>query len=613
MAAPTHREGDVESMLQPVRRLLAGLMRSEASSAGDIEGALRQVTEVAAHVLGVSRVGVWRFAANQTAITCVDLFDRSTNTHSQGAVVEAHAAPTYFRSLSLARSIVADDAVADPRTHELADPYLRLHGITSLLDSPIFVRGEMQGVICLEHQGPARAWAFWEELLAGSLADFVALAWGAAAQLRQAHELAQYRHRLEALVELKTKALLGAEENLRNVLSASPVALMVIRIADQAIVFANQQALTLFEVPLEKLDHHRSTDFWAQPGERDKALAELLQHNRLEGFGAAFKTFTGRTFWGEISARLSSHKGEPCLVAGVRDVSDQQAARLALEQNRNALDLVFQAAPTPLILIRERDRMVLRCNAKAEILFGKPASSLLGQPAPALMTDEEARNQMRVLYEKTGSIEGLAVQLMAVDKMPRWGLVNARRLTTDGEPCIFMSVTDVSEQKRLEGDLRELATTDALTGALNRRRFDELLQAEMRGETAFTLAEIDVDHFKRINDTHGHLAGDEALQWLCATIQKHIRHVDILARYGGEEFMLLMPRTALPEAMLALERVRLGVEKHFFEFNTQTVAITVSIGASSWKKGESRDALFERVDHALYSAKANGRNQVLST
>lgn len=162
--------------------------------------------------------------------------------------------------------------------------------------------------------------------------------------------------------------------------------------------------------------------------------------------------------------------------------------------------------------------------------------------------------------------------------------------------------------------LEQLATRDALTGLYNRRSFDEKLKdcvhTSKRSGRSFALLVLDADHFKRINDTHGHSTGDAVLQRLAGLLTEHMRSTDFVARYGGEEFVVLLPEThhAL-EATTVAEKVRLAVEQAIFP---GVGHITVSIGIGLWDPGSpgSKD-LFHRADEALYQAKSAGRNRVV--
>jgi diguanylate cyclase (GGDEF)-like protein len=164
--------------------------------------------------------------------------------------------------------------------------------------------------------------------------------------------------------------------------------------------------------------------------------------------------------------------------------------------------------------------------------------------------------------------------------------------------------------------INELAIRDELTGTHNRRYLLSLIEREKersdRSGRAFTLCLLDIDFFKRINDTYGHAAGDTVLRQFCQVVQQHVRGADSFGRYGGEEFLLMLPETPALDAMVLAERVRKAVETLRCIDGGSEIALTVSIGVAEFRHGEQITQTVGRADEALYLAKSGGRNRVLS-
>lgn|GEM_PF-4025557 len=163
---------------------------------------------------------------------------------------------------------------------------------------------------------------------------------------------------------------------------------------------------------------------------------------------------------------------------------------------------------------------------------------------------------------------------------------------------------------RLMGKLRVLSRLDSLTGLPNRRAADEMLAQLVADPAPASLLAVDVDHFKRVNDQHGHLIGDRALVHLAAVLRADLRSADVVARIGGEEMLVLLPHTGLATATELAERLRAGVETRSLRIADRPLAITVSVGVAERRPGERAEQWLARADAAMYAAKAAGRNCV---
>ena len=162
--------------------------------------------------------------------------------------------------------------------------------------------------------------------------------------------------------------------------------------------------------------------------------------------------------------------------------------------------------------------------------------------------------------------------------------------------------------------LERLSSTDGLTQISNRVKLDEQfreqLQHAQRYDTPFSILLCDVDFFKRINDTYGHQSGDQVLIEMAALLKRGMRQTDHVGRWGGEEFLVILPETALEDALALAERLRVTIAAH--DFPGCSTSVTISAGLSGYRTGDTQDAMVERADQALYRAKSEGRNRVLA-
>jgi len=254
-------------------------------------------------------------------------------------------------------------------------------------------------------------------------------------------------------------------------------------------------------------------------------------------------------------------------------------------------------------------------NGAAKAFFGLPEGADL--TSPAILSS---------LVDRAGSIELLrSLKASALHRLPwerefqirgpgggKWLLGRARSRSRANGTVVFNGVLlDITDRKGLETRLEEAALTDPLTGLWNRRRFEQVVEQAtahfVRSGRPYSLVMIDIDHFKRLNDQFGHVAGDEALCRVADVLQHRSRQSDCVARWGGEEFAILLPETGLALAsilasdiLLQVADIKLATADH----------VTVSIGVGELAAGEEAHVLFRRVDAALYRAKANGRNRI---
>ena len=225
---------------------------------------------------------------------------------------------------------------------------------------------------------------------------------------------------------------------------------------------------------------------------------------------------------------------------------------------------------------------------------------------------------MRLLSEPVaqGAEVNREMQLRARDGETFYAQLSACALTYSGDETVMLGFTDLTAQKAVEHQLRYLAQRDPLTQAYNRHHFWQLANAEMarvrRYKRPLSIAMIDADHFKDVNDRHGHDVGDLVLRMIVDTCHDSLRKHDVLARYGGEEFVVLLPETPLSGAEAVMERVRERIETTALSLDDgQRIQITVSIGlATILEEEEGLEALLKRADDALYAAKHDGRNRV---
>ena len=211
-----------------------------------------------------------------------------------------------------------------------------------------------------------------------------------------------------------------------------------------------------------------------------------------------------------------------------------------------------------------------------------------------LSSDVISKYIKRIITECKAQIDSKKLELIAINETLENRLVQR-----------------TEELKEATDKLEVLSTTDSLTDTHNRYSIMKILDLEVdrakRYNNPLTIFMYDIDHFKRVNDTHGHKVGDDVLYALTKVIKKTLRDIDIVGRYGGEEFLVIMPSTLLHDSIDVAQRVCETVSEHKFKTVPQ---ITISIGLVELQRDETMDMLFTRADKLLYKSKNSGRNRV---
>ncbi|WP_431049364.1 diguanylate cyclase [Roseateles sp. L2-2] len=310
------------------------------------------------------------------------------------------------------------------------------------------------------------------------------------------------------------------------------------------------------------------------------------------------------------------------LVAELQELNANLERRVAqrtreLADSEERLRAVLDHAPIPMVVTREQDSLIVYANGPSAAIAGRTLDEVVGKPAISFYREPGERDRMQVKFKEHGRLQGEEICLLAADGSERWMLLSMVPVVYDGAASVLSTLVDFTDRKRLEIELQRLATTDALTGAANRRSFLEHADAELARSRRYglemSLVMMDVDHFKRINDTLGHARGDAALCHLVQLCAQIVRKQDLLGRLGGEEFGLLLPQTSLEDATHLVERLRHHIETSGLELQTGAppASLTASFGVTALRPEDLRvEELLGRADQALYRAKDGGRNRV---
>jgi diguanylate cyclase (GGDEF)-like protein/PAS domain S-box-containing protein len=294
--------------------------------------------------------------------------------------------------------------------------------------------------------------------------------------------------------------------------------------------------------------------------------------------------------------------------------------QVELETARERYFNLYDLAPVGYVTISEQG-LILEANLTAATLLGLARGALVNRPfsRSILKEDQDSYYRHRQQLFKTGTPQECELRMVGPESRIAWAHLTAV-LAQDagGAPVCRVTLSDITERKLadeklqlLNAELKQLALTDYLTNLYNRRYFMQRGAEEVKRASRYrqplAILMLDIDEFKKVNDRHGHAAGDVALQQVAAALKASLRETDIIGRLGGEEFAILLPDTPLQAAVLLAERIRLSIAN----MSVMVSSITISVGAVAFTHEMTGiDDLLRNADAAMYRAKNNGRNCV---
>ncbi|SMF15689.1 sensor domain-containing diguanylate cyclase [Desulfovibrio gilichinskyi] len=355
-----------------------------------------------------------------------------------------------------------------------------------------------------------------------------------------------------------------------------------------------------------------------------KEFLDAAQERRP--FNSLVSTFVnrdGHKLWLEFNGVpvLDSEGNVTGFRGATSDITAQRKTLQELQDREDMLQSISDSVQDALILLDDKG-LVHFWNPAAEKIFGFSSDEMIGRDLRSCVWAEDNPDNPEVSPVQGGNGKGFfashgsfTVNVRKKDGSVFPAEVLLSPLRRDASWWVVGTIRDVTERKEAEDSLRKLATTDPLTGLSNRRFFMEKAEEEVekakRYNRSLSLLMLDIDFFKKVNDTYGHDAGDDVLKALSVVGLKVLRNVDVFGRIGGEEFSILMPDTDLDGAVLAAERIRSEIEKANMQTRSGILTITVSIGAATVNERiNTLELLLKAADLGLYAAKDAGRNQV---
>ncbi len=325
----------------------------------------------------------------------------------------------------------------------------------------------------------------------------------------------------------------------------------------------------------------------------------------------------GREIWLSITMRVLDWHGAAAVQVNAFDITDYMIAENSMLDSEQRLRAMLEILPVPIYIVRRDDGKFLFVNRKTCLLFQQSTGPLLRSRSIDFFIDPQDRANLRMLLDTVPDIREVEVNMRTAQGRIFTAEVAAILLDYGGEPAILVALNDISQRKQLEQELFHQANVDVLTGISNRRHFLEQAEQEMRRARRFgralSVMMIDLDHFKPINDTLGHAAGDAVLQGVVKAALESLRQSDIMGRLGGEEFAVLLPETEQAAAVEVADRLCQHIAERPIVTVKAAVPCTVSVGVAQMAESDnSVDDILLRADEAMFGAKRSGRNRVES-
>jgi diguanylate cyclase (GGDEF)-like protein/PAS domain S-box-containing protein len=422
-------------------------------------------------------------------------------------------------------------------------------------------------------------------------------------------------------------------------LEQAPFPVLVVELEKDRLLDCNHRARELFQSDDRRLPGEVSALF-ENAGEFGELLVLLSKKGGVVDYKACLKLASGQRLWGSLAASLAEIEGRPVMVLSINALSVCENAGSQFLCDRILWQEVFERAGVG-IAILDRNRHCVTVNDRWREMFGYFGAEVreLPFPAPASMHVRQWNRRLRALVG--GEIDGFRMEIQCLSEGGGlfWCDVSATPIRTrEGQlDFILCFLIDIGDRKLVEEQLREAnlrleaqlaqiqalqeklseeVLRDSLTGLYNRRYLEETLVRELsragRENRPLSLVMMDIDHFKRLNDTHGHQAGDLVLRELGVLLRGRMRGEDIACRFGGEEFVAILPGASLAAAEQRAEEWRIAFQAMRLPYEGKYLHATLSLGLANFPKhGISADELLFQADSALYMAKRAGRNRVM--
>lgn len=427
---------------------------------------------------------------------------------------------------------------------------------------------------------------------------------------------------MTAKLESSIHEIEEARSHFEMVFQTIPDATVITTVAEGSLIAYNRAFMEATQFTDDDLTvgSFNICDLYTDRSQRESFIKTLEIKGFIENQEFSFYGKNGEAHIGLVSAKLIIIDGIPHTLSVIRDITELKAIEAKLKQSEERHRLLADNA-ADVIWTMDLEGRFTYISPSVEKLRGYTVKEVMVQSPEEVLCPGSLLEMHEGLARAMNSVQnGLPFKVYrgeleqpCKDGTTVWTEATVSGIySEDGRFVGMLGVTrDISERKLMEAEIRRLSVTDKLTQSFNRLKLDESLEQQFEGSSGgtlpFAIIIVDIDHFKLVNDTYGHQAGDQVLIELVGVLNENVRGQDILGRWGGEEFLIILPDTSLEDATGLAERLRQAVARNLFSSAGQ---VTISIGVSAFKADSSPETIVSRADTALYQAKKFGRNRV---
>ncbi len=416
------------------------------------------------------------------------------------------------------------------------------------------------------------------------------------------------------------RAMLLSEEKFSKAFLSSPDPIAITALDDNIILDVNDAYEQATGYMRQEIVGNRAAELglWVDPDARMRVFSRLRAGNRVSREEHVFRRKNGDLIYAQVSAERIDINGRPCSVVHVRDTTIEKQATNALAKSEERFRSLYHSTPSIFFTLTE-DSGIKSVNSFGAHHLGYEIEELRGKSILDVTVADSAlrlRQSISECFAQPGTVFEWEVQLLHREGDPLWVRQTGNVVRdTAGNKELLLASEDITTAKCLSEQLSYQASHDSLTALVNRREFERRLERVLmtatRDRTQNVLCYLDLDQFKVINDTCGHVAGDELLRQVGLVLESVVRKRDTLARLGGDEFAILMEDCDIEQGMRVAELVLSTVKDFRFVWKDKYFSVGVSIGmvAIEATSGDVAEAL-SAADSACYTAKESGRNRV---